>query len=1542
MSGEKAAVPEEGAPFEQTLGASKSADNKLAPNSTNGQSDEDEVRYTGPEDDNLHHIARTLSRQSSLGSFDGTNPIESSDPELDPNSPEFNVRKWLKVVYNILHSDPERYQDVSLGVAFKELHAYGQAADVNYQVTVGNTPLFAAQKFWAFLKEKLAHQEGSTVDILKPMDGIVKPGELLMVLGRPGAGCSTFLRTMAAQTFGFKVSNDSIINYQGVKPDEIANHYRSSVTYCAETETHYPQLTVGQTLMFAARLSTPHNRFPGVSRQEFAQYSRDIVMAQYGLSHTVNTRVGSDLIRGVSGGERKRVSIAELALAGASIQCWDNSTRGLDSATANEFIQTLKGGAETFGSTPLVAVYQASEEMYEMFTRVIVLYEGYQIYFGPIGKARQFFIDQGWRPKPRQSTPDFLTSLSQPTERECFPGKEKEVPRTAEEFNQRWKNSQIYAELRQEIDEYLQENPFGSEPSDKFRNAYQLRKAPNMPKKSVFRASWGEQTMVLTKRGFDRLKGDPQMPLTTILGNFGMAWIIGSMFYRIPEDAGSFYSRGALLFFALLFNAFSALLEIFSLYESRAIVQKQHMYAFYHPAIEALSSILTEMPVKIATAILFNVVIYWLPGLRDAAGNFFFFLLMNFVSTLMMSHFFRTIGACTNSIAEAMIPGNAFLLAMVFFTGFVIPKPKLFDGWTVGGPYINPLAYSFEALMTNEFHDRHFDCPSNSFVPYPPSQAVGNSFICGSGGGRPGETFIDGDYYLSVQYDYSFSHQWRNFGIEMGFVAFFLFTYMLAVYLNPGERTKGEVLVFGRSVVRKMMKEQKKHDAEHGGEKSGYSQADALDDGTGDHDEEADNLIEASNDVFYWKDVCYDIKIKNEPRRLLNYVDGWVKPGTLTALMGASGAGKTTLLDTLANRVTMGVVTGQMFVNGIPRDDSFQRTTGYAMQQDLHMETSTVREALVFSALLRQPNSTPRQEKLAYVDNVIKILEMEAYADAVVGVPGKGLNVEQRKRLTIGVELAAKPKLLLFLDEPTSGLDSQTAWSVCQLMKKLSGAGQAILCTIHQPSALLLSQFDRLLFLARGGRTVYFGDIGDNCSVLTSYFEKYGADPCPPDANPAEWMLSVIGAAPGSHAKYDYADVWLHSPERLAVRGELDRLLEHYDAKETNKAEKTPDSGEYAAPFWRQYLIACQRNFQQFWRDPMYLWPKIFINVVSAILNGFIFFKSDTSIQGMQDLMFSVFMFTVCINPIMNAFVDVFKKQRDLFEARERPSKIFSWQVFLAASMTAEIPWQIFVAILSFVSWYYPAGLYSEAQYAGQMSHRGGLTLFYVILFFIWVITLGFLLGGPMEDARTAANVSVLLYSTSLMFAGVLVTRTAMPGFWQFMYRVSPMNYWIHGMLALAISNAPVQCADNEWLVMDPPSGSTCQQYFQKMFDAAPEAAGTFQNPNATSGCQYCRLSSTNQYLATIEASYDVRWRDFGYFWCYIGFNVIGAIFLYWLARVPKSKSRVAKVDYGGRDVAIEEAPESDKSKWPEALKAAQGRPYEEVLAEDTHERAFS
>lgn len=130
------------------------------------------------------------------------------------------------------------------------------------------------------------------------------------------------------------------------------------------------------------------------------------------------------------------------------------------------------------------------------------------------------------------------------------------------------------------------------------------------------------------------------------------------------------------------------------------------------------------------------------------------------------------------------------------------------------------------------------------------------------------------------------------------------------------------------------------------------------------------------------------------------------------------------MLNCLAQRVKTGVVTGEMLVDGRPLPKSFQRSTGYVEQMDIHEHTSTVREALQFSALLRQPKEVPKEEKYEYVERIIQLLEMEDIAEALIGLPGAGLSVEQRKRVTIGVELASKPQLLLFLDEPTSGMCS--------------------------------------------------------------------------------------------------------------------------------------------------------------------------------------------------------------------------------------------------------------------------------------------------------------------------------------------------------------------------------------------------------------------------------------------------------------------------------------------------------------------------------------
>jgi ABC-type multidrug transport system ATPase subunit len=171
---------------------------------------------------------------------------------------------------------------------------------------------------------------------------------------------------------------------------------------------------------------------------------------------------------------------------------------------------------------------------------------------------------------------------------------------------------------------------------------------------------------------------------------------------------------------------------------------------------------------------------------------------------------------------------------------------------------------------------------------------------------------------------------------------------------------------------------------------------------------------------------------------------------------------------------------------------------------DIHEPTATVRESLRFSALLRQPKEVPLQEKYDYCEKVIDLLEMRSIAGATVGSTGSGLNQEQRKRLTIAVELASKPELLLFLDEPTSGLDSLAAFNIVRFLRRLADAGQAVLCTIHQPSAVLFENFDELLLLQSGGKVVYNGPLGNDSKTLIDFFERNGGKKCSPYANPAE------------------------------------------------------------------------------------------------------------------------------------------------------------------------------------------------------------------------------------------------------------------------------------------------------------------------------------------------------------------------------------------------------------------------------------------------------
>ncbi|RGP59878.1 ATP-binding cassette, subfamily g white, member 2, pdr [Fusarium sporotrichioides] len=1436
-------------------------------------------------------IVQALARSYSHASAShpgGQNPFQAGeDSPLNPNSPNFNAREWARSVVELVRQDGHGFR--SAGVCYQNLNVYGYGGASDYQADVGNV--------WLGLQDVIGRVTGKSqqrIDILRNFDGVVHAGEMLVVLGPPGAGCSTTLKTIAGELNGIYVDDGSYFNYQGLSAKEMHSYHRGEAIYTAEIDVHFPMLSVGDTLTFAARARQPRELPQGLNRNDFADHLRDVVMAMFGISHTVNTRVGNEYIRGVSGGERKRVTISEAALSGAPLQCWDNSTRGLDSANAIEFCKTLRLQTELFNNTAVVSIYQSPQSAYDLFDKATVIYEGRQIFFGRADAAKQYFVNLGFECPARQTTPDFLTSMTAPNERVVREGFKGKVPRTPDEFATAWKNSAEYAALQVEIENYKVAHPIDGPDAEAFRASKQAQQAKRQRAKSPYTLSYAQQIQLCLWRGWLRLKGDPGITVGSLIGNFVMALIIGSVFYNLDNTSSSFFQRGALLFFAVLMNAFASALEILALYAQRPIVEKHSRYALYHPSAEAIASMLCDLPYKVANTIVFNITLYFMTNLKREPGAFFFFILMSFVVVLVMSMIFRTIASATRSLFQALVPAAILILDLVIFTGFVIPKRYML-GWCKWLYWIDPIAYAFEAVVVNEFHNRDYEC--NQFIPSPEITGYANvpqdSRVCSAVGAEPGKSAVNGDRYAELQFGYKWENRWRNFGIVIAWIILFTITYMTAAELVSEKKSKGEVLVYrrGHKPAAVANAEKKHSDPEaamaHIGPMVTAERTRSRASGT----KQAGGMLQEQTSVFQWHDVCYEVKIKDETRRILDHVDGWVKPGTLTALMGVSGAGKTTLLDCLADRTSMGVITGEMLVDGSPRDMSFQRKTGYVQQQDLHLQTSTVREALNFSALLRQPAHVPKQEKLDYVEQVIKLLDMEEYADAVVGVPGEGLNVEQRKRLTIGVELAAKPPLLLFVDEPTSGLDSQTSWAILDLLEKLTNAGQAILCTIHQPSAMLFQRFDRLLFLAKGGKTVYFGDIGENSHTMTSYFERNSGHACPPEANPAEWMLEVIGAAPGSHTDLDWFQTWRESPEYAEVQTELERIK----TEKQGVDDTDVDDGsyrEFAAPFMVQLREVLYRVFQQYWRTPVYIYSKAALCSLVALFIGFVFFRAPNTIQGLQNQMFAIFNLLTIFGQLVQQSMPQFVIQRSLYEVRERPSKVYSWKIFMLSQLIVELPWNSLMAVIMFFGWYYPVGLYQNASDAGQTTERGALMFLLLLAFLIFTATFSTMIIAGFETAEGGANVANLLFMLCLIFCGVLATKDTLPGFWKFMYYVSPFTYLVGGMLATGVANTDVTCASNELVPIIPPNGSTCTEY---MGDYINIMGGYFVDPDATQNCEFCTIAKTNAYLTGVNIDYADRWRNFGLLWVYIVFNMAAALFIYWLARMPKKNFKKAK-----------------------------------------------
>ncbi|GLB42209.1 putative ABC transporter superfamily, ABCG family. PDR (TC 3.A.1.205) subfamily protein [Lyophyllum shimeji] len=1400
----------------------------------------------------VEELRRTLTQNAAevLGEG-GRESFANSDATLTGltgGDGPFDFEKTLRAV--VRKRDTANIKHRTLGIVFRNLQVVGLGATDTYQPTLGS--LFSPK---TILNNIQAARHPPVRNILDGFEGVVQPGQMLLVLGRPGSGCSTFLKTLANMRDEYYAVNGEV-HYDSLSSSEIQKHYRGDVQYCPEDDIHFATLTVEQTLKFAAKTRAPHAR-AGETRASYTNILTDILTTLLGLRHARKTPVGDAAIRGVSGGEKKRVSIAESFATRACIGAWDNSTRGLDSSTALEYVRALRIATDTFNTSTIVSIYQAGESLYQHFDKVCLIYEGKMAYFGPASQAKQYFIDMGYQPANRQTTADFLVSVTDPKGRIERQGV-KTPPRTADEFAEYFKNSPLGAANREAMDSYTAQFVGKPKRASAYIESAQAEHARHVRPASPYMISIPMQARAVMLRRVQILRGNM---LATGLNLFSFVFqglIVGSVYLKLPQATSAYFSRGGVLFFALLFAALTTMAEIPALYAQRPIVHRHKIAALYHPFVEALALTLVDVPITFATMVVFGVILYFMVGLQRSAAQFFVFFLFIFTMSITMKAWFRAIAAAFKSEASAQTVAGISILALSIYTGYSIPKPSMIGAlrWIT---YINPLRYGFEAILTNEFRTLNGTC--STLIPQGPGyeNVPLSNKVCTAVGSRPGEPFVDGGRFAELSYGFSYSHTWMNFGILIAFAVGFISFLLLFSEFNTSVANETSVVMYKQS--------------SKSSTSSGPADEEAvLDEKLVPHSPSNDAAAEANKemasqspmtDIFSWQHVNYSVPIPGEDdRKLLSDVTGYVAPGKLTALMGESGAGKTTLLNVLAQRVSTGVVTGDMFVNGQALPKDFQAQTGYCQQMDTHMPTATVREALLFSAKLRQPAEVPLAEKEAYVEKCLKMCGLEAYGDAIVG----SLGVEQRKRTTIGVELAAKPKLLLFLDEPTSGLDSQSAWSIMSFLRSLADNGQAILCTIHQPSAELFQVFDRMLLLRKGGQTVYFGDLGKNATTLIRYFERNGSRECHPDENPAEFMLDVIGAGATATSAQNWHEIWCNSDESKRLQIEVEDI--HTKGRNRPPVEATLHS-EFATSWFTQTALLCKRNVEAYWRDPTYLMAKLVLNIFGGLFIGFTFWNSQNTQQGTQNKLFAIFMATILSVPLSNQLQVPFIATRSIYEIRERPSRMYSWTALVTSQVLVELPWNILGSTLLYLCWYWTVGF--------DNSRAGFTYLVLGVIFPLYYTTIGQAVAAMAPNAEIAALLFSFLFSFVIMFNGVLQPFSQL-GWWRWMYRLSPYTYLIEALLGQAIGRQSIKCSPVEFVTLNPPAGQSCGQYLDPFISVA---GGYLTNPSASSACNYCSVSSSDQFLArSFNIFYHHRWRDVGFMSAFIVFNIF-CIFLF-------------------------------------------------------------
>lgn len=525
------------------------------------------------------------------------------------------------------------FKKQELGVTWQDL----SVQVISSEAAVNETVL---SQFNIPTKVKESRQKPPLRTILNKSHGCVKPGEMLLVLGRPGAGCTTLLKMLANRRGGYK-SVDGDVRFGSMKPKE-AEAFRGQIVMNTEEEIFFPTLTVGQTMDFATRLKVPFNLPDGMTAAEYQQASKKFLLESVGISHTENTKVGNEYVRGVSGGERKRVSIIETMATRGSVFCWDQSTRGLDASTALEWTKAIRAMTDTLNLSTVVTLYQAGNGIYDLFDKVLVLDEGEQIFYGTREQARPFMEQAGFICREGSNIADYLTGVTVPTERRIRDGFENRFPRNAEALRAEYEKSPVHAQM---IAEYsYPDSELARERTEEFKQGVAWETSKHLPNSSPFTVGFVDQVKICVHRQYQILWGDKATFFIKQAATLAQALIAGSLFYSAPDNSGGLFVKSGALFFSLLYQCLLAMSEVTESFSGRPVLVKQKGFAYFHPAAFCLAQIAADIPVLLFQISIFGLIVYFMVGLTMSASAFFSYWIIIFTTTMV--RYFSRVSLC--------------------------------------------------------------------------------------------------------------------------------------------------------------------------------------------------------------------------------------------------------------------------------------------------------------------------------------------------------------------------------------------------------------------------------------------------------------------------------------------------------------------------------------------------------------------------------------------------------------------------------------------------------------------------------------------------------------------------------------------------------------------------------------------------------------------------------------------------------------------------------------------------------------------------------